>query len=114
MSTTVKVGWLKDKEGNKFAPKTLSSQIITSTGELYEEQVTNEIVEKIVNALTAYYTKEEIDAEFITRIANALLSYYTKAEIDAFNFVTFNDFLTEAEIDEICNNTIEYAEDVMF
>ena len=33
MSTTVKAGWLKDEQGNKFAPKTLSSQVIDdSTG----------------------------------------------------------------------------------
>lgn len=39
MSTTVKTGWLKDKEGNKFAPKTLSSQIQTSDGILLEDKI---------------------------------------------------------------------------
>ncbi len=32
MSTTVTTGWLKDKNGDKFAPKTLSSQVATSDG----------------------------------------------------------------------------------
>lgn len=32
MSTTVNIGWLKDNNGNKFAPKTLSSQVINEDG----------------------------------------------------------------------------------
>lgn len=32
MAETVKTGWLQDNNGDKFAPKTLSSQVITSDG----------------------------------------------------------------------------------
>lgn len=32
MSTTVNACWLKDNNGNRFAPKTLSYQIITNVG----------------------------------------------------------------------------------
>lgn len=32
MSTEVIAGWLKDDEGNKFAPKTLASQVINDDG----------------------------------------------------------------------------------
>lgn len=32
MSETIKVGWLKNNEGEKFAPKTLMSQVITNDG----------------------------------------------------------------------------------
>ena len=39
MSTTVKAGWLKDSQGNKFAPKTLSSQVITNDGLILEEKI---------------------------------------------------------------------------
>ena len=39
MSTTVKTGWLKDKDGNKFAPKTLTSQVQTSDGVLLEDKL---------------------------------------------------------------------------
>ena len=37
MSTTVKTGWLKDSQGNKFAPKTLMSQIYDGDGTSFEE-----------------------------------------------------------------------------
>lgn len=39
MSTTVKTGWLKDNNGEKFAPKTLSSQVQTSDGTLLEDKI---------------------------------------------------------------------------
>ena len=40
MSTeTIKTGWLNDKEGNKFAPKTLTSQVQTSDGTLLEDKI---------------------------------------------------------------------------
>ena len=32
MATTVNVGWLNDENGDKFAPKTLSSQVINNDG----------------------------------------------------------------------------------
>lgn len=40
MSTTVKAGWLKDSQGNKFAPKTAASQVITNDGATIEEKLT--------------------------------------------------------------------------
>lgn len=49
MSTTVKTGWLNDKNGDKFAPKTLSSQVQTSNGTLLEDEIknyTDEVVAK--------------------------------------------------------------------
>ena len=39
MSTTVKAGWLKDNEGNKFAPKTLSSQIVNDDGASFKDSI---------------------------------------------------------------------------
>lgn len=39
MSTTVKTGWLHDKNGDKFAPKTLTSQVQTSDGILLEDKI---------------------------------------------------------------------------
>ena len=35
MSTEVLAGWLKDNEGNKFAPKTLASQVINDDGKQF-------------------------------------------------------------------------------
>lgn len=39
MSNIVKTGWLIDKSGEKFAPKTLSSQITTPDGILLEDKI---------------------------------------------------------------------------
>jgi hypothetical protein len=39
MSTKVKTGWLHDKNGDKFAPKTLTSQVQTSDGTLLEDKI---------------------------------------------------------------------------
>ena len=32
MSTTINTGWLKDSQGNKFAPKTILSQVVNNDG----------------------------------------------------------------------------------
>lgn len=39
MSTPVKTGWLTDKNGDKFAPKTLVSQVQTSDGISLEDKL---------------------------------------------------------------------------
>lgn len=44
MSTeTIKTGWLKDKNGNKFAPKTLTSQVQTGDGTLLEDKIQDDL-----------------------------------------------------------------------
>lgn len=48
MSTTVNIGWLKDNNGEKFAPKTLSSQVITVDGVTLESKI-NEKIENLEN-----------------------------------------------------------------
>ena len=69
MSTeTIKTGWLKDKEGNKFAPKTLSSQVQTVDGILLEDKLQEdlnaakaEILDSVIENidLSVYETKED-------------------------------------------------------
>ena len=52
MPTAIKTGWLKDKEGNKFAPKTLTSQVQTNDGTLIEDKIQadlNELSETKMN-----------------------------------------------------------------
>lgn len=43
MATTVKTGWLHDKNGDKFAPKTLTSQVQTSDGILIEDKIQTDL-----------------------------------------------------------------------
>lgn len=45
MSATINTGWLKGKNGVKFAPKTLSSQVITNDGIALEEKIAADLNE---------------------------------------------------------------------
>ena len=47
MSTTVKKGWLHDNNGEKFAPKTLTSQVQTSDGVLIEDRINSLLKDKV-------------------------------------------------------------------
>ena len=47
MSTTIKAGWLKDSQGNKFAPKTMSSQVQMNDGTIIEDKL-NEISDNAI------------------------------------------------------------------
>lgn len=44
MATTVKTGWLNDNNGDKFAPKTLSSQVITNDGIILEDKINQDLI----------------------------------------------------------------------
>lgn len=77
MSTTIKTGWLNDKNGDKFAPKTLTSQIQTSDGTLLEDKITADIeaakedilknvsidIDDALSSLSNYYTETEVDTK---------------------------------------------------
>ena len=41
--STIKTGWLKDRDGDKFAPKTLISQVQTSDGTLLEDKIQSDL-----------------------------------------------------------------------
>lgn len=58
--STVRTGWLNDKSGNKFAPKTLSSQVQTPDGVLLEDKIAEDIV----------VLKDTIDAEINELVNN--------------------------------------------
>ena len=40
--STINIGWLKNNNGEKFAPKTLSSQVMTSDGITLEDKIQGE------------------------------------------------------------------------
>lgn len=65
MSTTVKTGWLEDSNGDKFAPKTLTSQVQTSDGTLIEDKIQSDInnIKKEIPNKTSELTN---DSGFIT------------------------------------------------
>lgn len=53
MSTTVKTGWLKDKDGDKFAPKTYTSQVYEYDNTSLDEKLQNidKELDKLENAV---------------------------------------------------------------
>lgn len=58
--STINLGWLKSKSGDRFAPRTLSSQVITSDGTLFEDKIAEDIV----------VLKDTIDAEINELVNN--------------------------------------------
>lgn len=63
MSETVKTGWLEDKNGNKFAPKTLSSQIINEDGTKFEDSIEVILTEMVNSTGSLYETKTDASAK---------------------------------------------------
>lgn len=47
--TTINTGWLKNNKGEKFAPKTLASQVVTQDGKPFDKSIED-----------GYATKEEV------------------------------------------------------
>ena len=104
MSTIVNTGWLKDNNGEKFAPKTLSSQVVTSDGTILESKINameatlSDVTDNLIyigdgetssSALldadslggylaSEYYTAEEVDE----KLANAGGSSLVFSEVD--------------------------------
>lgn len=47
MSSALKIGWLRDSNGEKFAPKTLTSQVQTSDGKSIEDLIEESAIQEI-------------------------------------------------------------------
>lgn len=78
--STVSTCWLKDKNGEKVAPKTLASQIVTSDGTSYDVAMQSRL--------------DELNAN---KVDNATLdNYYNKTQIDGIDLISLSD------IDVIC------------
>jgi len=94
MSTTIKTGWLNDKNGDKFAPKTLTSQVQTSDGTLIEDKIAQDIQKALdtieIPDVTGYAKLEDIptnvssfnnDAGYLTE-HQSLAGYATEKYVD--------------------------------
>lgn len=79
MSTTIKTGWLNDKDGNKFAPKTLTSQVQTSDGILLEDKIQSDLEAAIANVSI------DVDSELSPNSTNPVANSTLNAEFDAIN-----------------------------
>lgn len=125
---TIKTGWLKDNSGDKFAPKTLSSQVVSSDGTTLESVVQakfdeinalienggidpdhSHVVEDITDIDDYYYDKTYIDANLATKdeikhnhdeVYAKIGDSYTKDEMDS-------NFALKSELDH--NHDLVYA-----
>jgi hypothetical protein len=84
MSITVKTGWLKDSNGDKFAPKTLASQVQTDDGTLLEDKIQSDIniIKNEINAGVAAETERATGVEggLDTRVTNLETMAASKAD----------------------------------
>ena len=75
MSTTVKTGWLHDKNGDKFAPKTLISQVQTNDGSLLEDKIQSDLEAVKTEIFESINNKEDTSH-------NHDNEYYTQVRVD--------------------------------
>lgn len=86
MATTVKTGWLHDKNGDKFAPKTLTSQVQTSDGTSLEEKIQADLdaaKEEILNNVSI-----DVDSALSSTSENPVQNKVIDAEFEAISVVT--------------------------
>lgn len=79
MSTTVKTGWLNDKNGDKFAPKTLTSQVQTSDGTLFEDKLQTDLDTTLATA-QAYTDTKTAELVSTTEMTNSISAHNTSAD----------------------------------
>ena len=104
MSTTVKTGWLKDNNGEKFAPKTLISQVQTNDGTLFEEKIQADLDTMLDTAKS--YTDQKTNGLASTSSVNTSISTHntsTAAHNDIRDLITglTNRLNTLANSDDI-------------
>lgn len=96
MSTTVNGGWLKNNDGDKFAPKTLTSQVINSEGETLDRIISELSAEKVVK-----YSSQSLSDE---EKAQARINIGASSEKDFETTIGFVD-----NIDECTNTSRKYV-----
>lgn len=99
--STVNTGWLKDDNGEKFAPKTLSSQVITNDGVTLESVINENISTLEKNKSNAEHTHEVNDLNGIVSITKGGTGATTAA--DAITNLGAVDMTSEQEITGIKN-----------
>lgn len=97
MSTIVKAGWLKDKNGDKFAPKTLASQVQTSDGMLLEDKIQNDLDIMKVEILEDINNNIISDSELSNESTNPVQNKVINAEFEALRLV-FDEHTIDSDI----------------
>jgi hypothetical protein len=102
MSIPIKTGWLNDKSGNKFAPKTLMSQVQTSDGVLLEEKLHSDLT--ALKAEVAVTVDSELNSESTNPVQNKVID----AEFEAMSKAML---ALEAELDNLNLDDRYYTEE---
>ena len=102
MSTTVKTGWLNDKNGDKFAPKTLTSQVQTSDGTLLEDKIQADL-----EAAKSY--ADNIVPEIITEVTSEVTDEQIPSAKAVYDYVQGNNLLV-IEVEETEDSTYSLAD----
>jgi hypothetical protein len=105
MSTPVSTGWIKDSNGEKFAPKTLTSQVQTSDGILLEDKLQTDL--NTLRIEVKKYTDDQIaaipapdlsDKVNVTDIINDLTADIANKPLSAAQGVKLKELIDELEI----------------
>ena len=80
MSEIINMGWLTDNNGNKFAPKTLITQVQTVDGTLLDNKLESDM-NLLRDELKAY--ADDVASGQVSADHNHDDKYYTEAELDA-------------------------------
>ena len=113
MSTTVKAGWLKDKDGNKFAPKTMASQVINNDGTLLTAQIDSDLAN--LEQSLKDYTDEQIAGIGNVGDANhaATADSATKATQDGNGNVISSTYETKTDAQTKFDNAKAYVDNAL-
>ena len=95
MSTTIKTGWLKDNNGDKFAPKTLSSQVVTSDGATLESKIQADLDSLAANKAEKVHVHEIADVNGLQSTLDANLGS-AKEYAESIGNTVKNDLLNGA------------------
>lgn len=113
MAEQIKLGWLKDNNGEKFAPKTLMTQVQAEDGTLIEDKIRNDI--NTARDESKVYT-DTIAAGKADAIHNHDDAYYTKIEMDeALSATKEKDLIVtyqEGSISKVTHSSQEIVEAV--
>lgn len=104
MSATIKIGWLKDESGNKFAPKTLTSQIVSDDGTLFEDEIETYIDESLATKADSSHTHTVSEISDLTATATELnymdgvtSNVQTQLDSKSDSSHTHDDYMTKAD-----------------
>ena len=120
MSVPIKTGWLNDKNGDKFAPKTLTSQIQTSDGILLEDKIKTDLETaktEILDSVEKITVDSELSSTSTNPVQNKVLDAKFNAVSEAMNALetvidgksdanhNHNEtYYTESEVDQKLEN----------